>query len=58
MSCRKVQEIKVLRGDVLGYVAQGNPKIDTKIAKERHFRTETNERVAEGKFGVRMRDVG
>ncbi len=39
---RKVQEIKVLRGDVLGYIAPGNPKIDTKFAEKRHFRTETS----------------
>jgi len=30
-----------MRGDVLGYVAQGNPKIDAEIAEKRHFRMET-----------------
>jgi len=30
-----------LRGDVLLYVAQGNPLIDAKIAEKRRFRTGT-----------------
>jgi len=39
---RKLQEIKDLRGDVLVYVAQGNPLIDAKIAEKRRFRPGTS----------------
>ena len=39
---RKIKEIKELRGDVPGYVAQEIPKIDNEIAEKRRFRTETS----------------
>jgi hypothetical protein len=37
----KVKENKDFRGDVLEYVAQGNPQFDAEIAKKRRFRTGT-----------------
>ncbi len=46
-SC-KVQEIKDLRGGVLLYAAQGNPKIDAEIAEKRRFRTGTSPLISPG----------
>jgi hypothetical protein len=39
----KVKENKDFRGDVLEYVAQGNPQFDAEIAKKRRFRTGTSQ---------------
>jgi len=39
---RKIKEIKELRGDVPGYVAQEIPQVDEEIAEKGRFRTETS----------------
>jgi len=48
-----------LRGDVLVYVAQGNPLIDAKIAEKRRFQTGTSLFPSEsGQRGAFSKDRG